>query len=356
MQTEKLLSKLKGEIDAEIGSFFDGKIETLKREKKSEEIVRMVELLKKFVMRGGKRIRPILFCIGYYMAGGKKKEIVRASTSVELMHTYLLIHDDIIDRDGFRHGDLSLHKRYKQEYSNIARKEECNRFGVSLAIIAGDLVSGYAYEQIASKSYSGDAKDRVIKKMIDINQNTIVGEGMDVILAEKKIFTYEEIIEMQKYKTAKYTIEGPLHLGAILAGKNDEFLRSISEFSIPLGVAYQIQDDIMGMFGSKERIGKPVGSDVKEGKKTLLILKADEKADANQKKALFSILGKRDVTSEEVEKVKSIIRDTGSLEYSKNLMVELKKKALKGLEKMKIDKEYKIFFREFADMMVKREY
>jgi len=318
MQTEKLLSKLKADINRELQIFFEDKTREIGRDHKPGEILEMVELLKDFILRSGKRIRPILFCCGYFAAGGKdRKKILKASISIELIHSYLLIHDDIIDRDDFRHGSVSMHNKYRERYRKALGKDAGNHFGISMAIIAGDLASSFGHKVLADSKFSGDVRSRAILEMNKIISNTIVGEAMDVVLAAKDKYEKPDIIDMQIYKTAKYTIEGPLRLGAILAGADQKYLKSLSAYSIPLGIAYQIQDDVMGVFGDEKTIGKPVGSDLKEGKKTLLILKAYERGNIKQVKYMNTVIGKKDASRGEIEKARDIIRETGSLDFQK---------------------------------------
>lgn len=353
MSTEDQLADLKSKIDEELKSFFDNKIKQIKDQKKPEELLEMVESLRDFILRSGKRIRPILFYYGYILAGGKDKEkILKAAISMELIHSFLLIHDDIIDQDDFRHGGLSMHCNYRKKYKN----KDSKHFEISMAIIVGDLAYSFGYEILSKLDFSSDLKIEVINKMNQIISNTAAGEASDVLLSSNPIFDVSKIIEMQKYKTAQYTIEGPLHLGAVLAEANDEFLESLSKFSIPLGVAFQIQDDVIGIFGDKKKTGKPVGSDIKEGKKTLLIAKALKVADEKQKNIILSALGNENINLDDIENVRKIIKETKSLEYSKiqtKKLIEFSKKHLKEVDAAN---EYKDFLNNLADFIVKREY
>jgi geranylgeranyl diphosphate synthase type I len=160
---------------------------------------------------------------------------------------------------------------------------------------------------------------------------------------------------MYENKTAKYTIEGPLHLGAILAGAKDELLDALSKYAVPVGIAFQIQDDILGIFGSEKKLGKPVGSDIEEGKQTLLVVKAGEKADRSQLKKMNYLLGKPNLNHREIEEFRNIITDTGSLDYAKNLARKLITKGKQALISAKIKKETKDFLLGIADYMISRE-
>ncbi len=160
---------------------------------------------------------------------------------------------------------------------------------------------------------------------------------------------------MYEYKTAKYTFEGPLHLGAILGGADDKFLNQLSQYAIPAGIAFQIQDDILGIFGDEKKTGKPVGSDIRQGKYTILVAKAFEKANPRQKKILARCLGNKNLTKKDIEDFRKVIIESGSLDYAKNLAMKLVWEAKKELEKIKMNSETKKFLRGIAEYMIKRE-
>ena len=381
MPIEDHLIKLKNEVERELNEFFDDKIKQAEKQEKPKEFLEMVKNLKRFTLSGGKRIRPILFYYGYLIAGGEKREdIIKAAISIELIHSYLLIHDDIIDKDSFRHNDLTMHCRYEKEYKNfidyspLKRGKGCvklvekhtpnpsqegnnsKHFGASMAIITGDLMSSLGYEILIRSDFPPNLKIKAVEKLNQIILNTITGEAMDVVLAEYPNANTSDVLKMQRYKTAKYTIEGPLHLGAILAGADEKFLKSISEFAIPLGIAFQIQDDIIGVFGNEERIGKPVGADIKEGKKTLLAVKAFERANREQLKILSKSFGNKNINLSEVNAVRKIIKKTGSLEYSLEKIKKLIEFSKARLEEMEISKKDKKHLLRLADFMVERKY
>jgi geranylgeranyl diphosphate synthase type I len=153
-----------------------------------------------------------------------------------------------------------------------------------------------------------------------------------------------------------YTFDGPIKIGAILAGANDSSLEALSRYSVPLGKAFQIQDDILGMFGTEEKLGKPVTSDLKEGKKTLLILEALSRANKNQKEIIELNLGNKKVTYNSLKQVRKVIEETGSLEESNSFAKQLVEEAINELNKMKLRKEGKDFLLNIAEYMIKREY
>ncbi len=360
MTIEKRLASLKNKVDRELEKFFALKIKQIKNREKKNSLLELTEGVKDFVLRSGKRMRPILFYYGYLLAGGKnEKEIIKVSTSIELIHSYFLIHDDIIDQDSLRHGDLSMHCRYEEKFSSKLGKKDSKHFGTSMAIIAGDLASAYGYEILTNSNFSSELKIRALNKMNEIISDTIGGQSLDLTLQGRKSVSVSEVFEMQKQKTAKYTIEGPLHLGAILAGASGGFLKSLSDFAVPLGIAFQIQDDIIGVFSDSKKTGKPVGADIREGKKTFLVVQAMKKANKKQKDILNSALGNKQVGVGKIRQVRNIIVETGSLEFSKKKTRELLELSKKNLEKIKVSQGGGRLLKdlaEIADFIVKRNY
>jgi geranylgeranyl diphosphate synthase type I len=184
---------------------------------------------------------------------------------------------------------------------------------------------------------------------------TVSGEIFDVILEAKGSATEKEVLEVHRNKTAKYTVEGPLHLGAMLAGADGKMLRDLSDYAIPVGTAFQIQDDILGAFGNEKKLGKPVCSDLREGKQTLLVVKALENSDRHQKRMIEELLGKKEATEEEIEEFRQIVRNTGSLEYSQALARKLIDRGKEALKSSSLAGGTKEFLSGIADYIVNRE-
>jgi geranylgeranyl diphosphate synthase, type I len=355
MDALELLKKYKKRVDLFLDRYFEKKIQQAGNiDITAEEAVRMI---KEYTMAGGKRIRPAVLYYGYLACGGREEEkIVEASMSVELLHSFLLIHDDVIDRDATRHGVETMHEKFK----NVARKydvaKDINHFGNSMAMIAGDMTAAMACDIIFNGSFSSDVIVRALNKLQDIVFVTIPGEMLDVIMEYSGRATEEEVLKMYEGKTARYTFEGPMHLGCMLAGGNEENLKKFSDYSLPLGIAFQIRDDIIGVFGNEKKIGKPVGSDVIEGKQTLLIIKALEIGNKEQKAVIKKYLGKKDLNEVELDEFRNAIKKSGALDYAQNLSEKMVADALGALDKIDFENdESKTFFEGIAQYMVKRD-
>ncbi len=336
---DEYLKKYARLVESELEKFFIKKIENVNID---DEIKKMVEVIREYTMRGGKRLRPILTIVSYKLYDGKNEsEIIKAAGSLELVQSYLLIHDDIIDESDLRRGKPTVHKIYSKK---------CEKFGRDMAIIAGDLASMYAQEILSSTEFERKDLVNALYKLSEIVENTGYGQILDVVSSYREDFSENDLLKLHTYKTAKYTIEGPMIIGSILAGNYD--FKMISDYSIPVGIAFQLQDDVLGLFGNEIEIGKPVTSDLEEGKKTLLILKASEK-DENRS-IIKKILGKKNITMEELETVRKIVRNSGALDYTQRMAEDLVKKGIVALGN--IDSEEKEFLKEFAEWVIKRKF
>ncbi|MCK5332612.1 polyprenyl synthetase family protein [Candidatus Parcubacteria bacterium] len=356
MEMNDYYTNLKKRIDIELNVFFENKHKQIKSDIELTEFSEIIADLENFVMSSGKRIRPVLFYFGYVLAGGKdREEVLRAAVSVELMHSYFLIHDDIIDRDDFRHGDLSMHCKYRKKAEKDFKDNDSRHFGTSMAILIGDLMSSFGYQVLNNSNFNDSERIKALNYFNNIICNTMFGQLMDLNFDKNKNLNVEMVFKVQKYKTAKYTIEGPLHLGAILAGADDNFLKLLSSYAIPVGIAFQIQDDIIGVFGNEKKIGKPVGSDIQEGKRTLLVAEAMKTASDEEKKILDDILGNEDLTFDELEIVRRIIRDTGALKKSENKAEDLIKEAKTNIQSFAVDEKYRKVLSDFADFIITRD-
>ncbi len=354
MEIKAFLADFKKGIDREIKSYFDSTIKDVSR--RDFLMSEALKNVRSMVLAGGKRLRPALMYQSYLGAGGQeKKKMLKTSVSVELIHFFLLIHDDIMDRDDKRHGKDTIHFAYDKIARKMFSQSDSAHFGNSMAIIIGDMVGALGNQVIYISDFNPALVVKALHKLQDVVSCTVIGQAKDLFIQSRGKASEKEVLEMYEYKTAKYTFEGPLHLGAILGGADKNTLAGITKFSIPLGIAFQIRDDILGLFGSEKKIGKPVGSDIKEGKQTILLVKAREKSNKEQKKILENILGKKDISAEEIRTFQKIISETGALDYAQNLMAKLIAKSKKEMEKTGLNSQSKEFLLALADYMGNRE-
>ncbi len=358
MQAQDELKVLKERFDAKIGAYFDVVIE--RAEKEDALVAEALRYSRTLVLSGGKRLRAAFLYYGYIAANGREEEqIVDAAISIEFIHAFLLMHDDIIDRDDLRHGVTTLHRYYADMGKQFFPDKDTEHFGNSMGIIIGDMLGAFGNDIIFRSDFPLELKFQALSKLQDIVSYTVIGQARDVYMEYKGEATEEEILSMYRNKTAKYTVEGPLHLGGILAGAPQALLDGFTAYAIPLGIAFQIQDDILGLYGSAEHIGKPVGSDIQEGKITLLVSRALRDGTREQQASIKAILklGER-FTERDGEEFRELIRVTGALAGTQELAQTYIQEGKESLEKIREQlhpRAYE-FLLSIAEYMTKREY
>lgn len=349
---EELLVSYNDRLEPVLRGYLDRRMEdawTL-----SPDCREMLANVREFTLRGGKRIRPALVYYAYRcFEQDHDEDILFASAAVEFLHSYLLIHDDIMDEDDLRRGRSTMHKTYADS-TMASRYKSREAYGNAMAIIAGDIASAMATDVLTIPDFPPDRRLRAINKLSDITITVCHGQALDILSSCREDCREEDAELVNRLKTACYTVEGPLHIGGILAGASDADLRAFSDYALPLGQAFQIMDDILGLYGDEHRLGKPIGSDLREGKKPLLILKALEIADDEQVSVITQALGDADLTSSEIEAVRTAVSECGALDYCHGLAESLAKHAQTTLPG-NLSPEGRDFLVAIADYVVNRE-
>ncbi len=354
MDIKKFFAGFKKQIDQELTTYLDDKIK--EAQKQDLFTANLAKQTKKIILSGGKRLRPAFMYWGYIAGGGQDQEkILKTSISIELVHNFLLMHDDIIDHGEMRHGVATLNAKYAKIGKLFFGQEDAKHFGNSMALIFGDMVSAMSNQVIFTSNFSSDLIVKALKQIQAIVSQTVIGEIQDIYMDSSGQASEEAILKMYRNKTACYTIEGPLVLGAVLAGADEKIFKVLSAYALPLGMAFQIQDDILGIFGLEKELGKEIGLDIKEGKKTLLLVKALELGNREQKTFLKKILGQKAISRLEIKKFQEIMVASGALQYVQELASGLVAEAKKSLTKKAINSEAEDFLLSVADYMVARK-
>lgn len=356
MDAKQTLTEYAAKVEAELDRYFASLIP--QTHKVAPEAVDALLILREYTLRKAKRLRAALIYYTYRMMGGRNlDEALRVSMFIELIQSYLLIHDDVMDQDELRRGKPTVHTIYKNIHRQRKYRQDSLHFGESQAINLGDVSCHLALDILTESDFPDKNK---IKALSQLNkQITTVGYGqmLDVFGSVQSRTTEEDVMRIHHYKTATYTYETPMTVAALLAGADDKDLKILSDFAIPAGIAFQIQDDILGMFGDEDKLGKANDSDLREGKHTLLIIKAIEKAKNVEKQVIKAALGNPNLTEEMADAVREVIISTGSLDYSKELAIKLVKKAKAALAKMPDwNGEGRAFLDGIADYMINREF
>lgn len=342
------MQSIKEEIDKELTAFLDSKV----KEAADPFVKTIVQMIRDYTVSGGKRIRPILVVSGYSIFSEPDQRIYKAALSMEISQTYFLIQDDVMDRSPTRRGRPSFHI---QVHSDLyGGKAESVHESESVAIIASDIADAYCHQILLSSGFSPDLTARADLELSRIFETTGFGQLIDVRSSSDESFSSNDLIRLHLWKTARYTVQGPLLLGAILSG-TQENLNNLSQFGDLVGLAFQIQDDILGLFGDESVLGKSVKSDVNEGKKTLLMLKAMELSSSRDADFISHALQSGDVSDEEFQRIRDIVRSSGSLEYSEKLCSDLVSKAKEYLSQIKGNQETLSFLSWLADYIITRK-
>jgi geranylgeranyl diphosphate synthase type I len=287
-----------------------------------------IDEIRRLVLSGGKRLRPAFCHWGFVGAGGGLSEQIDidAGAAFELMHACALFHDDVMDDADSRRGQRTAHRVAADEHAERGWAGESRRFGEGVAILVGDLAFVYADQLLATASPT--AMDIWNELRIELN----IGQYLDILGGVSRTRDLVASERICRYKSGKYTIERPLHLGAVLAApeRADELLPHLSAYGLPLGDAFQMRDDVMGAFGDEAVTGKPVGGDLLEGKPTPLLARANRAATDAQRKVL-ELAGDPHMTAETVASIQQVIVDTGGLAELEQHISDLTESAVTSL-------------------------
>ena len=313
------------------------------------------DAIEAFVLGGGKRLRPAFAYWGYRGAGGVDDDaVVAAVAALELVQASALIHDDLMDRSDTRRGEPAIHRRFETQHTVAGWRGGSAAFGDSAAVLVGDLVLVWSDELLhASGVEPADlARARVV--FDDMRTEVTVGQYLDVLTQATGDTSVERAGKVARYKSAKYTVERPLLLGAALAGATPALAASYSAFGLPLGEAFQLRDDVLGVFGDPERTGKPAGDDLREGKRTYLVASAFAALDEPARSELDAGLGDQSLDDDAVARLRTLIHGSGALDRTEERITALTGAALTALAAADIDPEAATVLRALADAATRR--
>lgn len=305
----------------------------------------------------GKRLRPRFAYLGFVGAGGDPdaEEIVRVGASLELFQAAALIHDDLIDRSDTRRGAPSVHRRFEALHRAAGWARDSARFGEAASVLAGDLCLSYS-EQLFGTTTAPPAARAVFDAM---RAQVMAGQFLDVLEesagpsygAESAVDRARTIV---RYKSAKYSAENPMLLGGALAGAPDALLAHYSDFALPLGEAFQLRDDVLGVFGDPSTTGKPAGDDLREGKRTELIAHALVLAAPDEAEFIDRRLGADDLTDDEVTRICGILEESGALAATEQRIDTLSLTGFTALESLSVSENVREALRALGLAAIRR--
>lgn len=324
-----------------------------------------------YLLRPAKRLRPgvMMMCCGCFAGQEMVDKIIPAAAGLELFHTWTLTHDDIIDNDSLRRGKATVHvelARAGEEDLGLTG-DLAKEYGRSAAILAGDVQHGWVVSSFLECATSGNVSPGLIISIVKelesrVLGDLICGEMLDVQMGmvdfQSKLEIREKtVLEMEWLKTGillEFSAKSGAMLGLGSANGEDERIRTLADFAGNCGRAFQLQDDILGIIGNEKSLGKPIGSDIREGKKTVIVLHALSNADTKQRRQLLATLGNRKASEDEVTETTIMLQDLGGVDYARELADSFIAGTVGALGNIP-DSYYKDLMLEWADFMVNRE-
>ena len=291
------------------------------------------------LLSGGKRLRPA-FCYWGWRGAADPEQlrdvafesgVIQAASALEFLQGCALIHDDVMDGSDTRRGLPAAHRQFAAMHRGHQWAGGSERFGEGAAILLGDLCLSWADELLLTSDLPGESLHRAKTVYNEMRTELMAGQYLDLLEQARGGGSIERALRVVRYKAAKYTIERPLHIGAAIAQAPQSIFDAYSGYGLPLGEAFQLRDDILGVFGDPEVTGKPAGDDLREGKRTVLIAIACERADKTQSQQIRENLGDQHLQIDGVNTLREIIENTGALTYTENLIGELLNRAIDSL-------------------------
>ena len=272
----------------------------------------LADELRAYVGRGGKRLRPVLLLLGHELAGGDADDVLGAAVAVELLHTCALLHDDVIDAATTRRGHPASHVTFADRHRQRGAAGDAARYGEAVAILLGDLAFVHADEALLQCQVPSDRLLAGLRAFVQLREEVMAGQVLDVHAAATRSTDVTAALRVATLKSGRYSVTRPLQLGAVLAGAADPLLDALERVGEPLGRAFQLRDDLLGVFGDQATTGKSASGDLAEGKRTLLVAEAWARMGAQDRQVLTDRLGAVDLTAQEAADLRDRIDHSGA--------------------------------------------
>lgn len=342
----------RGAVDAELDSFLSQQCARLERV--SPELAQVNDLAGSY-LDGGKRLRPA-FCYWGWRASGRPAEpgLVRAASALELLQACALIHDDVMDASDTRRGKPAAHRQFEAHHRSSGWRGNAESFGTGAAILLGDLFLTWSDQLYSASGLPAEDLQRGRSMFDAMRTELMAGQYLDLVVQSQHAPQRSAIATVLQYKSAKYTIEHPLQLGALLAGADPELVEGLGAFGLPLGEAFQLRDDLLGVFGDPALTGKPAGDDLREGKQTLLIAAGFEAAGPAARQVLAEGLGNAALDADGVARIREILHDTGAVTAIESEIAARQEASLAALRRLDLPQPAGEALAELADAAVQR--
>ena len=309
------------------------------------------------LLAGGKRLRAAFAYWGYRSTGAPDSDlIIRAASSLEFLQACALIHDDVMDGSDMRRGNLAVHKQFEKLHCDSNWQGSAIDFGAGSAILVGDLALSWADELLATSGLTPQAWQGTKAIYDTMRTELMAGQYLDLLEQSRGGTDVAAARNVIRFKSAKYTIERPLHMGAAMALADNDHQLILTKFGLALGEAFQLRDDLLGVFGDAEKTGKPSGDDLREGKQTVLIASALEVCSPTERDFIASNLGSSALNEDIISQFQEILISSGAVDRLEKEIEELTQVALAAIDNTKIDQESQVALRKLAILATQRTY
>lgn len=298
--------------------------------------VEVADSLTRYLAAGGKRLRPQLCLAGYHAAQGDPAQLggtLQVAASLELFHAFALIHDDVIDQSSLRRGQPTVHCRLAALHARSGARDG-RWLGISQAILISDTAHAWSDELLRTAALSQTCRARLQDVVAAMREEVLYGQYLDLLNPLGPPADLTAALAVIRYKTAKYTVERPLHIGAVLAGADAAFCQALARFALPIGEAFQLRDDLLGVFGDAEVTGKSTLDDLREGKHTALLALAHQRATPVQQRHLTALVGRCDLDESAAARIRSILEATGARTTVEEMITQRSRQAEHALSRL----------------------
>ena len=338
-----LAADIKRDVDERLGTLLDGRVANASSV--GQDFVEVVSAVRDLCTRGGKRLRPALVIAGYRAASAHAglEVAIDAGVALELLQAYFLIHDDWMDGDTIRRGGPAVHALLRKRF----RSPE---LGDRAGILAGDYAAALAAHVMATLEAPTARLRRVFACFAEMQLDVVAGQQLDLVGRTK------DVERVYLLKTSAYTVSGPLRIGAILAGGTTRVIDALDRWARPIGIAFQLRDDLLGSFGDPKQTGKPLGSDLRAGKHTVLLATALQRARGGERELLKSVVGSPRVSDAKVRRAMDVIESCGARQRVEMRIEELVAEATMALANSQFTPSGRALLEGAAEVLTARRY
>jgi geranylgeranyl diphosphate synthase type I len=321
---------LRRSVDAALGTFLAAQRERMRE--LAPASVALVEMIEHVLGGGGKRLRPMLCYLAYRAAGGPEgPEILKAAGSLELLHTFAILHDDVMDQAVLRRGLPALHRRLADERRAAGHPNDADTYGVSVAVLAGDLALVLSDAMMAASGFDKETVARALVPLEEMRVQAVAGQYLDILQAGGPSAGPEEAARIARLKTAGYSVVGPVAVGTVLAAPAPAVAEALARYALAVGEAFFLRDEVLGLFGDAEETGKDAESDLRRGKPTTLVADAIARSPVAGRDVIEGLWGNPEATIADLKIVREIVEASGALAAATTAIGALVDEAVESL-------------------------